>query len=415
MPHFRFPWLALALGLSVGCSHRSSPPATVSPLPADAPPAVQQAFQQGTAVDPALVTADNSLGLALFNQLSQTPPGGNLFLSPTSLAQCLDMIYNGASGGTAQAMGRALQLGSLSAGQVDLDNAALLASLYAADPGATLILANSVWAASDILPAFLAANQTYFGATVGPMTGVPGTVNAWVSQATQGTIPTLLDPQADYSQDQAILVNAIYFKGTWTTAFSPADTAPAPFTRSDGSQVTCSMMNQSLTAGFTRNAMATAARLPYGDGRYGMILVLPQAGVSLQALGASLDGPGWQALVQGFQSAELYVSLPKFTATWSRDLRAGLTQLGMGVAFDPLQADFSGLSADPLYLSFVVQATTVAVDETGTVASGATAGGLAGAVASVPFRLDQPFLYAIQDAQTGTILFLGQMTDPTQG
>ena len=405
---------AAALVLLTACAHHAKRPGPVASLPGNAPPAVQQAFLQGTPVPAALVDANNGMGLSLFNQLSEAAPGANLVLAPTSLAQCLEMIYNGAAGGTATAMGQAMALGSLTATQVDLDNAALLASLYTADPGATLLLANGVWAASDILPAFLAANQTYFGATVGPMAGVPGTVNAWVQQATQGTIPSLLDPARDYRLDRAILVDAIYFKGSWATAFTPAQTAPAPFTRLDGSQVTCAMMNQTMKAGYTQTALATAARLPYGDGRYGMILVLPQPGVTLQALGASLNGTGWQTLVQGFMEEDVNVKLPKFTATWFADLKAPLTQLGMGVAFDPLRADFSAMATEPVHLDFLYQATTVAVDELGTVASAATAGGMSsGAVLPVFFTLDQPFLYAIQDAQTGTILFLGQMTDPT--
>ena len=408
---FSGAWVAVLLGFLVGCS--SGPPGS-SGLPAGLPPAVQQAHDQGTPVPPALVAADNGMGLAVLAPLRQAG-SGNILLSPLSLAQALGMVYNGAGGQTLAGMAQAMQLGGVGPDQLDLDNAALMAQLDTADPGITFVLANSIWARADILPSFLTVNQTYFGAQVGTLDGAPGTLNAWVDQITQGRIPTLLDPGLDCSRLDAILANALYFKGAWQTPFRPADTLPAPFTRLDGSQVTCPMMNGTAPGGYGRTAQAEVAWLPYGDGRFRMVFLLPQSGVALADLAP--DAAGWAALAQTAVGRNLQLTLPKVTARWAGNLAGTLAQLGMGDAFDPQRADFPGLSAVPEYLALVTQGTTVEVDETGTVATAGTGVGVAPTAVEppVPVVLDHPFLYGIQDSGTGILLFVGQMMDPTAG
>jgi len=128
--------------------------------------------------------------------------------------------------------------------------------LLTADFSVQLETANGIWARQTILPAYLATNQTYYGATLGTLDGAPGTVNAWVNQKTQGRIPTLLDPALDCASLDAILVNAIYFKGSWTSAFTASATATAPFTRQDGTQVSCPMMAHQVTMGCRTTALA---------------------------------------------------------------------------------------------------------------------------------------------------------------
>jgi serpin B len=398
---------------ALGCSSLGREQPRTSNLPGDAPPAVVEAYRQGTPVVPALVSAHNGLGLALFQQLRQTAPAANLTISPLSIAQCLGMIYNGAGGQTRLAMAQTLGLADPAAAVLNPQNAALLASLYGADAGVTLQIANSVWARKSILPAFLACNQTYYGAQTGTLDGAPATVNAWVAQKTQGRIPALLEPTLDCSQLDAILVNAIYFKGSWTTPFAAGNTVARPFTRADGSIVSVPMMAQTTAASYRANALAEVARLPYGGGRYGMVILLPRSGVTLAALAAGLDPAAWGSLSQ----ATLSITLPKFRTGWNGPLKAALSQLGMAIAFNPNLADFTGMADRDLYIDFIQHQTTVEVDETGTVASAGTGGGMAPTSAPMPatLTLDRPFLFAIQDSGTGEILFLGQMMDPAAG
>jgi len=412
--------LAVA-ALLAGCGGGRSDPVPVTQgatLPADAPAAVQKAFQDGTPVDPAIVTAGNGMGFSLFNQLR--PGAGNLFVSPTSLALALGMTCNGAAGTTLSGMAQAMQVGALSPAQVNADNAALLASLLTADGDVTLTIASSIWAQNDVLPAFLATNQAYYGATLGPLAGAPATVNAWVNQMTRGNIPTILPAAFDPSKEDAVLVNAIYFHGAWTTPFPASATAAAPFNRADGSTVSVPMMHVTATAGFASSPQATVARLPYGNGRFAMVFLLPSSGGSLDALAASLTPAAWNALVQPFAqplaSSQVALAVPKFKATWTAPLNAPLIQMGMGAAFDPLRASFPALSTSQDFISSVVQSTTVEVDEAGTTATGATSITVTPTAVLPGFlTLDRPFLYAIQDTRTGELLFLGQMMDPTAG
>jgi len=407
----------LALALLTTCSSiskRQDGP-VVAALPADAPSGVQQAQANGTPVDPAVVAAHNGTGLALFAEVRQGAPEANHVLSPLSLGLCLGMIYDGSSGSTRAGMAQAMHLGTLTPAQLDRGQAALMASLYTADPKVTFLIANSVWARTDVLPSFLDGVRTWYGARTGTLEGAPATVNAWVSDRTQGKIPTLLDPALDCSGLDAILVNAIYFKGLWSTPFQASLTVPAPFTRADGTRVTVPMMNQEAPGSYGETSRMTLARLPYGNGRYGMVFVQPKDGVSLADVAASLDAASWKVLTQSLASARLTISLPRFTCTWAAQLRSPLTRMGMGLAFDPARADFSAMASKPLYLDFVIQKTTVAVDESGTTASAATGGGLAPTSLPLPRTviLDRPFLYAVQDASTGELLFFGQMMDPS--
>jgi len=179
---------ALAAGLllaaNASCGSGKTAPPAVTGLPADAPPAVVQAYAQGTPADPSLVVADNAMGLALLGQVRQATPAANVFLSPLSLGQCLGMIYLGSAGGTQAGMAQAMHVGALTPAQVAQGNAALMANLYTADPGVRLLIANSIWAREDILPAFLGVNKTNYGATAGTLDGAPATVNAWVDTKT---------------------------------------------------------------------------------------------------------------------------------------------------------------------------------------------------------------------------------------
>lgn len=402
----------LLLMLASGCSSTPEHPEPGYPS-MTLPPAAQRA--QGEAVDPGLVAANNGMGLALFNQVGAAQPSGkNVFLSPLSVALCLEMIYGGSAGSTTTAMAQALEVGSLTPQAVAGGNAALLASLASADPQVELVSAQSLWARQGLLPTFLAMEANDYAAQVSAMPATVAPVNAWVAQETRGLIPQLLDPSLDLSSIQALLANAMYFKGTWASPFDPAATAPADFTRADGSVVSCPMMVQTMPASWNTTATFTMARLPYGNGRYGLVLVLPAPGVSLDAVAAGFTAQSWQAATASLTQGQPIVHLPKFKSSWAGDLAAALTALGMGIAFDPEHADFSALSSVPLWIGFIQHGAAVEVDEAGTTAAAATAGGMAGAVL-YPGELvfDHPFLYAVQDAATGEILFLGRMVDPT--
>jgi serine protease inhibitor len=409
--------------LLAACGSGAGAPAPTAASAAGVPPAVFEAEEQATPVNAALVNADTGLGLALLAQLAQGN-STNVAISPLSLAMALQILYNGSAGSTQQAMAQVLELGALSdARALDDANAALQASLIGADPKLQLIVANSLWMHSSdnpVLPSFTGMDENYYGATIGDLAGAPADVNAWVASETRGLIPTILPKSGvNYADVIAVIANAVYFKGEWTTAFNPADTAAVPFFLADGTQTTVEMMSQSGTYPFLAGANFAAARLPYGQGRFSMLLVLPDPGIALGDFVAGLTVEELNGWTGQWQMEAGIIFLPRFTATFGpQSLNAQLISLGMGIIYcSSNHADFAALASRPSCISDVRHATVVEVDESGTVAAAATTVTVMPTVVGPgsPFvlRLDRPFLYAIQDNRSGELLFIGVMMDPS--
>jgi serine protease inhibitor len=384
------------------------------------PPAVAQAMDAGTAVDPAIVTADNTFGLNLFQNLN-AGASGNVAIAPISVAMTLQILYNGAAGATQQAMGQTLQLGAMGTQDLNNANAALQGSLINADPNVQLVIANSLWLHTNttpVLPSFTQMDEMYYGATVGDLAGAPTDVNNWVSSETNGLITGIL-PAGNYGAVVAVLANVIYFKGQWSTPFDPSQTMSAPFTLADGTQVTVQMMHQSGSYSYLAGTGFQALRLPYGQGRLSMLLVLPDSGTRLSSLVASLTLESLNGWIGQMQSGSGDIALPRFTATYGTSLPPALTTLGMGAVFCSAvpTPDFSAL-APGVCVSDVEHKTIVEVDETGTVAAGATTVSISPTAVAAPqftLTLDHPFLYAIRDDQTGELLFIGTLMNPATG
>src|SRR5258708_5270507 len=391
------------------------PPSTNSPS-TSAPPAVVQAQQANTPVDPAIVTADNTFGLKLFQNLNSGATG-NVAIAPISVAMALQIVYNGAGGVTQQGMAQTLQLGSLSMQDLNNDNAALQGSLMNPDPQVQLTIANSLWMHLGVISvpaAFTQMDQMYYGATVGDLAGAPANVNAWASTATDGLITSIL-PNANYAGMIAVIANVIYFKGQWTTAFDPSQTAPARFTLADGTQVSVQMMHQSATYGYLKGANFQVVRIPYGQGRMSMLVVMPDAGTSLSSLLAGVTSDAIAGWLGQLQTRFATLALPPFLPTSAPSLVQPLTALGMQDAFcSSQQASFPGIG--PTCIGDVEHKTVVEVDESGTVAAGATTVTILPVVVELPLftlTLDHPFLYAIRDDKTGELLFIGTMANPS--
>jgi serine protease inhibitor len=318
-------------------------------------------------------------------------------------------------------MAQALDLGTLSLQTLNTDNAALEAALIDPDPAVTLTLANSLWIDErtyPVNPTFTQADETYYGATVGDLSGAPANVNAWADAETHGLIPQILPPDLPPSAFKvAIIANTLYFKGKWTTAFDPSQTDAGVFTLGGGSEVSADLMHQAGTFPYLESTFNgsgfQAIRLPYGDGRLGMLIVLPQAGTPIGPFIAGVTLQDLTRWIAGLQPAAVSIALPRFSAQYSHNLVPALTSLGMGVAFLPNVADFNALA--PLaYVSAVFHSTVVEVDESGTTAAAATAIPITTAVApeSITMTMDRPFLYAIEDKSTGELLFIGILMNP---
>jgi serine protease inhibitor len=412
--------LLIATSLLPGCGGGSdassgapmpSPPAAVP----TAPPAVLQAKEANTPVDPALVTADNTFGLNLLNTLIAGNAGQNTAISPLSVAMTLQVLYNGAVGPTQAAMAQTLQLGGMSVSQLNSDNAALLGALLDPDPVVALTIANSLWvplSTNTVAPTFTGADQTYYGAEIGDVAGAPDNVNAWVSAQTMGLITNLLPP-GNYT---TVLANTVYFKGQWTTEFSLSKTMSAPFTLVDGTHTSVPTMQQSASFPYLQGSNFQAVSLPYGSGRLSMLIVLPDAGVDPGTFIGTITPDAIESWMGKMTpSYTVNLSLPRFTATFSTSLVPALTTLGMGDAFNPAENGFTGIYPG-FYVNVAQHKTYVQVDETGTTAAAATGIGMTSAMPqTVNLQLDHPFFYAIRDNQTDELLFVGVLMDPSAG
>ena len=365
-----------------------------------------------------IATSGNDFSFALFQQIAKTSPGANVFVSPLSASMSLGMAMNGAGGSTFDAMRSALRLGTGDMGHLDGGYQGLIGLLRGLDPTTTFQIANSVWYRNTFSfnQTFLDTTKKYFSAQVQGLNfaDVPGslsTINGWANSNTAGKIPTILD---DITADEVMfLINAIYFKGAWQYQFDPKATSPSTFTAADGTRQSVPFMNRPehmkplFRAGSAQGL--AIAELPYGNGAFAMDIVLVPFNLkaSIDSVAAQLNATTWSALIASLNDTDEAFAMPKFTMSYDRMLNDDLTTLGMGVAFTT-QANFSGMSATPLQLSFVKQKAFVTVDETGTTAGASTVTGVV-ATALEQMSIDHAFIFVIRERQTGTIVFMGKM------
>ena len=351
----------------------------------------------------------------------------NLFFSPASVTAALCLALEGASGTTHEAIADTLGLSDAAGQDCRLLVGALARTRNAT--GAEVDVANSVWIRETFAPSvnltFLEALQTDFdaGAFVRPFDEeTKDELNAWVSNATRGMIPTLLEELPDSLV--MLLANAIYFDGRWAARFDANLTAPEDFRLPGGSTVQVPMMQNASAANVSLayGDGFLAARLPYADGDHAMYILLPDENRTLEGVTANLTGEGWATLIAGMVPVpKVDLQLPKFSLDWGADLKPVLSNLGMEVAFDPRAADFTRIadvSPERLYIGFVTHKAKLEVDEEGTRAAAVTGVGIHLTSVQPPppeFHVDRPFVLAIVDDKLGMPLFLGAVVNPLAG
>lgn len=367
----------------------------------------------------AVVEADNAFGLKLFQQVNdEASPGENLFVSPTSVGLALAMTYNGARTGTKTAFEECMQLSGLSAQEINGVYQNLMQGLIGADPDVTFTVANSIWYKQnfDVHADFLNTNIQYYGAEVSPLDfGDPASVdviNNWVSVNTHDKIPTIIEVISP--QQLMFLINAIYFKGTWQYEFDPANTIDLPFYPDNGNPVDVPTMNMMADLETYSNALFQAVKLPYGNGSFYMVVMLPHNPTTMDDLITSINLDNWAEWQNSFSLTEGFeLFLPKFKFEYETDLIPALSQMGMGIAFTEM-ADLTGISdLKPLFINMVKHKTFVDVNEEGTEAAAVTIVGV-GYTSVNPnlMMVNRPFLFTICEESTGAIVFIGKVALP---
>jgi serpin B len=301
-------------------------------------------------------------------------------------------------------------------------NLALLAPRQAPTDGSgnplELELANSVWSQTGfhVEPSFLDLLARDYGAAINTVDyerdarGATESINKWVDANTNHKIKDLFD-QLD-STTRLVLVNAVHFKASWQQQFLTADTHDGSFATAAGTRVTAPFMHGVVRSTYAAGDGWQAVDLPYiGDAS--MTVIVPDAGRFSQ-FEQDLDPAALAHIISSLRPADVTVTLPKLQLKDTSDLVPALRSLGMTDAFG--NADFSGITGHPdLFISKVVHQATVTIDEKGTEAAAAT--GIAFTQSAFPtanLTADRPYLVLIRDHKTGTILFCGRVTDPTQ-
>jgi serpin B len=396
------------------------------------------------------VTANNAFALDLYSRVRATTPGANVFLSPVSASLALTMTYAGARGATAAQMATALHFdpaaGSIFDGQNALTQAlaarapaALAAAQRAANGGAgasaapspddyRLDVVNSVWGQKtyswegsflDVL-ARSYGTGVYLEDFVTDSEPARQAINAWVSTQTADKINDLIPAGAIDATTRLVLVDAIHLKLPWASPFQVAQTAPGPFTRSDGTSVTATFMNETTDLPYMDDGQAQLVAMPLVGNELEVVFALPHG--DLATYEAGLSAGSILALMPQAGTAHVSIEVPKLTYTSSPfSLATPLKAMGMTQAFDQTAADFSGMCAHPpdgetLYVSDVLQKATLGLQETGVEAAAATAVLVDAdlAIEATPeVHLNRPFVIAIVDTTTHAILFVGHIGDPT--
>ena len=376
----------------------------------------------------ALGAGNRAFAFDLYHRLARDNPGKNLVFSPYSISTALGMTYAGARGATAAEMKSALHFDLAPAALHEAFNAAdlALASRGKDQVGADgtpfrLNVNNALWAQRG-LPLeqpFLDTLSTNYGGGLFEASFAEApevarhAINGWVEQKTEGLVPELLSSADITEETRLVLTNTVYFNASWQNEFDEEATRDAPFTKLDGTQKRVSMMHDTTYTPYARGANFQAIAMPYASNDLSFVAVLPNAG-SFEAVESGMTQTWFDALRASLTVQGLRLGFPKLDYKAQAKLKPQLLALGMQTAFDA--ANFSGLSSRPLKIKDVVHEAVIKVFEGGTIAAASTA------VIAVPrsarpservVTFDRPFLYAIVDAPTGQILFLGRVLDPT--
>ena len=348
------------------------------------------------------VNKNTDFSFNLFRAINQMPEGQKSnIISPISVTYVLGMLNDGAAGNTAKEITSVLGFGENNKQAVNEFCQKLIQEAPKTDPSVTLKIANTIisndYRQVRLAPQYQSDMENYYEAEVASLdfsnkTNALNHINGWCNDHTEGMIPKILNENELTKEALLLLMNAIYFKATWTDKFDANDTKDESFTTEDGVQKTLPMMHRKARAICGENDIYTMLNLPYGSGdKWSMRVLLPKEGKTIDDVINSLN-------------------------QFETDLMKPLSALGAPSMFDSKKAQFPNISSNfnDIYVSLMKQKAAIEVNEEGTKASavtvavmGETAIGPIGKDMNIDFHCNRPFVYVIQEASSGTIFFLG--------
>ena len=420
--------LVLACGEVTPASPAAAPPSPPPPTAVVPVTVASNAEAAASAIPPkpapayAPSTPGNELSLKMLRALKAEK--GNLFFSGTSLRGALGLTALGAKTKTLDELAQTLAVpadAARNAAEAKTERDAWKSAAGKSE----LVIANRLWVdrAFALDKDFVARAESGYAAGVASADFAKApepsrkAINTWVTQATNGKIPDLLPEGAIVPQTRLVLTNAIYFKGSWAHAFPKAQTKDATFT-SGASALSVPFMHETETLRFRENEEASVVELPYRDADLAMMIVLPKDASRLDEIVSDLSAGKVDAWAKNLDDAKVSLSLPRFTFSWGRSVKAELIAMGVTTAFTNA-ADFSAIALpgkEALLVSDVFHKAFVAVDETGTEAAAATGVVMVPRSARIEkvidLKVDHPFLFFIRSTKTGDILFAGRVVNP---
>ena len=378
---------------------------------------------------PGAPDAETVAGISRFSAnllLESVKNKGNVMISPASVFLALAMTLNGADGKTKSDMLQVMADQGITLDMVNETSRNWVSRLIQNSDKTILAIANSIWFDQNFQPdqSFLQRNADFFMAGASKLDfgdeASPDVINAWVKDATRGTIPKIVDKIP--TSTVMYLINSVYFKSDWLTPFEKALTRKQTFNTPNGA-ITTEFMNRTDKIGYFSGNGAAGVTLPYENGKFAYFALLPDGQTTPREWLAQQEATALFSAITGMmaQKANFTVNLlmPRFEATYEDALNNELVTLGMGDAFDGGLADFSQLNAahsKGLYISEVKHKTFIRVDEKGTEAAAVTSVAIDESMPEYDKELilDRPFIYGIVDLATGLPLFVGILENPAE-
>ena len=397
-----------------------------------------------TAEQTLFVNDNNKFTMNFLKTVNEADRSGKSFIySPLSITYVLGMVNDAATGLTEKELEETLGFHEGGIQAVNDYCKKLIDGLPKVDDKVTLNIANAIFLNKDftLKPQFEQDMQTYYDAKAEALdfsaSNTLDHINGWCKEKTNGMIPSILDDIDPLMV--SYLLNAIYFKADWTSKFDPKNTKNETFTtENDNSSTDIPMMHQNVLIQYINNSMFSAIKIPYGNGLWNMMVMLPEKGFTtdhiinhLAALGLNgvegafceiEDGIATMS-VKSFSPHEVDLKLPRFeTSSDTDNLEDGLIglmqKMGINRAFDERLAEIPNMCELPVYIDMMRQKAKIKVNEEGSEAAAVTVAGIKNfSMGSEPieypkatFHANRPFVYVIREQSSGVILFVGKFT-----
>jgi serpin B len=370
-----------------------------------------------TASPVGMLDNNNDFACNLFRTINEQKGGGkSTIVSPISVSYVLGMLNEGADGETRRQITDVLGLGG-TVQEINEYFKKMMHKAQSVDPSVTLKTANSIFVVSGkrLIPQYKADMQNYYDAQVEAINfnsgNIVNKINNWCKVHTDGMIPEILEKGELNPNRLMYLLNAVYFKASWTDQFDPRSTRGLDFITHDGKTVKRPMMHREGMAAYGKNDLCKMLCLPYGNKAYSMVVLLPNEGKTTDDIIWNLSAQKLKEWQSQMRTQDVDILMPRFTTESETRLEDILSSMGMQRAFNNA-AEFPNMLKgyhDELYVSMMKQKAKIEVNEEGTKAAATTVAEMAeiGVVFYKYFYATRPFVYYIVEKSTGSIYFMG--------